>query len=190
LTFSSVLVLQVTLYLASHVNPAVRQGVDFLLVPILALFVFSIFWRSVVQTFLSFAGTLITYGGVFFFYTVNGSSQLVSTYVANRLGYGIKHIAMIAPSSVADRCFIMGIFALTFCLAYLLPPITIVMYLNFAINCCSAKVSSALSGISLVVRGLPLFKILLIIPHWIRRMSRSFSLKKFGLMAYLVSPYE
>ncbi len=53
LTFSSVLVLQVTLNFASHVNPSVRQGVDFLLIPILALFVLSIFWRSAVQTFLS-----------------------------------------------------------------------------------------------------------------------------------------
>jgi hypothetical protein len=53
LTFSSVLVLQVTLNFASHVNPSVRQGVDFLLILILSLFVFSIFWRSAVQTFLS-----------------------------------------------------------------------------------------------------------------------------------------
>ncbi len=118
LTFS-VLVLQVLLNFASNVNPTVRQGVDFLLIPILALFVFSIFWRSGTQTFLSLVGALVTYGGIFFFYTVNGSSQLVNTYVASRLGYGIKHIAIITitPTSVADRYFIVGIFALAFCLA-------------------------------------------------------------------------
>lgn len=118
LTFS-VLVLQVLLNFASNVNPAVRQGIDFLLIPILALFVFSIFWRGGTQTFLSLVGALVTYGGIFFFYTVNGSSQLVNTYVASRLGYGIKHIEIITitPTSVADRYFIVGIFALAFCLA-------------------------------------------------------------------------
>src|SRR5712692_2944186 len=95
LTFSSVLVLQVVLNFASSVNPTVRQGVDFLLIPILALFVLSIFWRSAVQTLLSLVGVLVTYGGIFFFYTVNGTTQLVNTYVASRLGYGIKHITII-----------------------------------------------------------------------------------------------
>ncbi len=42
LTFS-VLVLQVLLNFASNVNPTVRQGVDFLLIPILALFVLASF---------------------------------------------------------------------------------------------------------------------------------------------------
>src|SRR5712692_6320849 len=119
LTFSSVLVLQVVLNFASSVNPTVRQGVDFLLIPILALFVLSIFWRSAVQTLLSLVGVLVTYGGIFFFYTVNGTTQLVNTYVASRLGYGIKHITIITitPTSVADRYFIVGILALAFCVA-------------------------------------------------------------------------
>jgi len=119
LTFS-VLVLQVLLNFDSNVNPTVRQGLDFLLIPILALFVFSIFWRSGTQTFLSLVGALVTYGGVFFFlHTVNGSSQLINTFVASRLGYGIKHIAIITiiPNYNADGYFIVGILALAFCLA-------------------------------------------------------------------------
>ena len=43
LTFASVLVLQVTLNHASNVNSSIIDGVDFLLIPILALFVSSIF---------------------------------------------------------------------------------------------------------------------------------------------------
>ncbi len=122
LTFSSVLVLQVIVNFASYTNPVVRQGVDFLVIPLLALFVFSIFWRSVTQTSLSLAGALVTYGGMFFFYTVNGTSQLVITYVASRLGYGIKHITIIDPHSVADIFFIVGIFSLAFCLAMAIKP--------------------------------------------------------------------
>ena len=117
MTFASVLVLQVTLNHASNVNFSIIEGVDFLLIPILALFVSSIFWRSAVQTFLSLVGALLTYGGMFFFYAVNSSSPVVSTFIASRLGYGIKHITVIIPNSVADIYFIIGIFALVFCLS-------------------------------------------------------------------------
>ena len=122
LTFSSVLVLQVLFNFASQVNPTARQQVEFLIVPILALFVFSIFWRNIFCTFLSFTGAMLTYGGMFLFHTENATTQLVTPYIANRLGYGIKHIAIIAPNAVADRYFIVGVFALAFCLAIAIRP--------------------------------------------------------------------
>lgn len=65
---------------------------------------------------------MLTYGGMFLFHTVNATVQLVTPYVANRLGYGIKHVAVIAPNSVADRYFIVGIFALVFCLTIAIRP--------------------------------------------------------------------
>jgi drug/metabolite transporter superfamily protein YnfA len=123
LAFSSVLVLEAILNFASYDIPSARQ-VSLLLIPILAVFVFSIFWRSLFQTFLSLGGALATYGGIFFLYTVNSSSQLVNTHVADRLGVGIKQIATITitPSLVADRYFVIGIFALIFCLAMAIKP--------------------------------------------------------------------
>ena len=90
--------------------------------PILALFVSSIFCRSAVQTFLSLVGTLLTYGGMFFSYGVNSSSPVVSTFIASRLGYGIKHITVITPNSDAEIYSIMGIFSLAFCLAMAIKP--------------------------------------------------------------------
>lgn len=122
LTFGAVLVLQVLFIFASQVNPSARQQSEFLIVPVLALFVLSTFWRSLVHTFLSFTGAMITYGGVFLFHTVNATTQLVTPYVANRLGYGIKHMVTTSPNVVADRYFIVGVFALAFCLAIAIKP--------------------------------------------------------------------
>jgi hypothetical protein len=65
---------------------------------------------------------MLTYGGMLFFHMISATTQLVSPTVANRLGYGIKHIAVIAPNSVADRFFIVGVFALAFCLAIAIRP--------------------------------------------------------------------
>lgn len=122
LTFSSLLILQIFLILASEANPAARQQSEFLIVPMLALFILSTFWRSIVHTFLSFTGATMTYGGMFLFHITDSTTQLVVPYTANRLGYGIKHFVNISPNMVADRYFIVGMFALSFCLAIAIKP--------------------------------------------------------------------
>ena len=48
--------------------------------------------------------------------------QLVTSFVANRLGYGIRHVVSIPPDSVADRYFIVGVCMLTFCLTIAIRP--------------------------------------------------------------------
>lgn len=117
LTFSSLLILQVLLLFATGANPTANEHSDFLAVPLLGLFALSVFWRSVFQFFLSFTGSLLTYGGMVLFHARDVTTQAVVPYVANRLGYGIKHLAVISPDSVADRYLIVGMFALAFCLA-------------------------------------------------------------------------
>ncbi|HJU12856.1 MAG TPA: hypothetical protein VJ792_00170 [Candidatus Nitrosotalea sp.] len=122
LAFASVLTLQVLLIFASYASPSARQQSEFLVLPLLGLFVLSVFWRSIVQFFLSCTGCLLTYGGVFLFHVRDATTQAVVPYVANRLGYGIKHLAVISPDSVADRYFIVGMFAMAFCLAMAIWP--------------------------------------------------------------------
>lgn len=122
LSLTSVLVLQYIFNFASQTNPSVRQQAEFLVMPILSLFVFSIFWRNIVCTFLSLVGAMMTNGGMVFFHRTDVTTQLASPYVANRLGYGIKHAAVISPNSVADVYFIAGVLALTFCLIIAIKP--------------------------------------------------------------------
>ena len=121
LTFGAISILQIFLIFASAANPSARQESEFLIVPILALFILSTFWRSIFHTFLSFTGSIMTYGGVFLFHSTN-STQLVTSFVANRLGYGIRHVISIPPDSIADRYFIVGMCMLAFCLAIAIRP--------------------------------------------------------------------
>lgn len=122
LSFSTTLVLQAIFVFASQENPSARMQSEFLIVPVLVVFVLSSFWRSIVHTFLSFTGAMITYGGMFLFHTANATAQLVTPYVANRLGYGIRHYVVIPPDALADRYFIVGILALAFCVAVSIKP--------------------------------------------------------------------
>lgn len=122
LSFGAVLVLQVFLVFASEASPSARQQSEFLVLPILAIFTVSIFWRSVVHTFLSFVGSLLAYGGIFLFHVTSVTTQMIIPYTANRLGFGIRHFDNIAPNAVADRYFIVGMFALAFCLAMAIKP--------------------------------------------------------------------
>lgn len=122
LSFGAVIVLQVFLAFASGADPSAREHSEFLAVPLLGLFVLSMFWRSVVHTFLSFTGSLMAHGGIFLYHATNASSQLLTPYTANRLGFGIKHLAIVSPNAVADRYFIVGMFAMAFCLAIAFKP--------------------------------------------------------------------
>lgn len=122
LSFGTIVVLQIFLTLASGANPLARQESEFLVLPVLMVFVLSTFWRSLVHTFLSFAGASMAYGGMFLFHVSSVATQLATPYTANRLGFGIKHVAVASPAAIADRYFIVGMFALAFCLAIAIKP--------------------------------------------------------------------
>lgn len=122
LALTTVLVLQYIFNFASQTNPSVREHAEFLVIPILSVFVFSVFWRNVVCAFLSLVGAMMTNTGMVFFHMTDVTTQLASPYVANRLGYGIKHLAVVSPNSLADLYFVAGILALAFCLVIAIKP--------------------------------------------------------------------
>jgi hypothetical protein len=55
LLFFSLIILQIIFSTYNEINLKTRQEIDFLVLPILALFVFSIFWRGFLPAFLSIA---------------------------------------------------------------------------------------------------------------------------------------
>ena len=65
-TLVSIGILQVLFILLAAINPHIRNGLDSFLVPLLVLFVVSIFWRSSMVTILSLAGVLCLYAGMFY----------------------------------------------------------------------------------------------------------------------------
>lgn len=122
LSFVALFSLEMILTLTSSVNHFARSGADFLAIPLLGLYTFAIFWRSIIQSFLAFAGSLMTYFGIFFVYTPTIVQELSSPSIANKLGVGIKHYATVNPASIAEICFIMGMFTLSLNLAMSLKP--------------------------------------------------------------------
>ncbi len=122
LSFCAVLVLQIFLILVSQASQGAWRQSEFLVLPLLSLFVAGIFWRSIFQIFLSFAGASMTYGGIFLFHTKEVALQIVAPFVANRLGYGIKHFSVASPDAMAEGYFVVGMFALAFCLAMAIRP--------------------------------------------------------------------
>ena len=117
----SIIILQVLFVFLNGINPHIRDGIDTLLVPLLLLFVVSIFWRSSTATILSLAGVLCLDVGMFYEYDNLGMLQATTPHIANRLGYGVK-LTTAPVVDVADLYFFMGIFALILCTAIALRP--------------------------------------------------------------------
>jgi hypothetical protein len=61
LSFIALLVLEIILIFATQLNHSARNGADFLVIPLLGLYSFTIFWRSIEQSFLIFAGVIMVY---------------------------------------------------------------------------------------------------------------------------------
>jgi hypothetical protein len=117
----SIIILQVLFIFLSGINPHTRNGIDALLVPLLVLFVVSIFWRSSTSTILSLAGVLCLYVGMFYVFDNLVVLQVTPSHIASKLGYGVSHTE--APLiAVADLYFLMGIFALILCTAVAFRP--------------------------------------------------------------------
>jgi hypothetical protein len=121
-SFLSLIILQVIFSIASNINPGARQETDFLVIPLLALFVFSIFWRGSIPTFLSLAGSLMTYAGMYYIQAKYFNLQNLPPTIANRLGYGIISESHFHIDQYAQLYFLSGIFFLTLCLVISLKP--------------------------------------------------------------------
>lgn len=116
-----IIILQVLFIFLNGINPHIRNGIDIILVPLLVLFVVSIFWRSSTATILSLAGVICLYVGMFYVYDNLIVLQVTPSHIANRLGYGTR-LTEPPLAAVADFYFLMGIFSLILCTAVAFRP--------------------------------------------------------------------
>jgi len=121
-SFFSLIILQIIFSIASDINPRTRQETDFLVLPILFLFIFSIFWRGSIPTFLSLTGSLMTYTGMYYIQAKYFGLQNLPPTIANRLGYGIISQSHFHIDQYAQLYFLSGIFFLTLCLVISFKP--------------------------------------------------------------------
>ncbi len=116
------IILQVIFSLAEGINPNVRQEIDFLILPLLALLVFSIFWRGSIPVFLSLTGSLMTYTGMYYIQEKYSGLQNLPPVIANRLGYGVITQSHFHIDQYAQLFFLSGIFFLMLCLVISFKP--------------------------------------------------------------------
>ena len=99
------------LILQAETNHYIRQGIDAIVVPLLALFVFSIFWRGSIPTFLSLAGAASVYAGMFYVYARAGGFLTLPPFVIHKYP-AAKILESIPVNSTAHFYFLVGMFAL------------------------------------------------------------------------------
>src|ERR687888_1635060 len=110
-TLASLIALQFFLTFIVGINPLIRQGIDSFLIPLLLLFVFSIFWRGSIQTFLSLAGTISVYAGMFYVYARASGLETLPPVITNKLGVG-RIVASSSTEGAANFYFFIGMLAL------------------------------------------------------------------------------
>ena len=120
-TLVSLITLQTFSVFLAGINSHIRYEIDFLLIPLLGLFVVSIFWRGSLQIFLSFAGAISIYAGMSFTYLKAAGLKNVPPLIANKLGYG-KIVLSSPTESVASIYFFVGIIGLIMCILITFKP--------------------------------------------------------------------
>jgi hypothetical protein len=118
LVLACLIILQISLTFLTGINPHIRLGIYPILIPMLLLFVFSIFWRNTVTAFLSLAGALCLFVGMYYAYagyetiqTIPASSSHTST-----------HIRLPPMGTVAAFYFLMGLFSAFLCVGVAFRP--------------------------------------------------------------------
>jgi hypothetical protein len=118
-TLASIVILQFILTFLTQINPQVRHGIYPILIPMLVLFVFSIFWRNTVTAFLSLAGAMCLYAGMYYAYA-SRFGIIQNKFLAHVNNPTPLHLP---PSdTVAEFYFLMGIFAAVLCVAVAFRP--------------------------------------------------------------------
>lgn len=123
LSLCSIIVLEILFIFTADINPQVREEIDFLVIPFLSLFVFSIFWRGFIPTILSLGGSLSTYVGMFYIYAKYEGLKILPPIIISKLG-GEGKIGLSGPvNGTANLYFIGGILALILCIVISFKPV-------------------------------------------------------------------
>ena len=102
---ATIIILQFSITFLTEFNPKIRQAVYPVLIPLLLLFVLSIFWRNTVTTFLSLASAMCLYAGMYW------------TYVDR---FPCCYYPPVA--TVAEFYFFMGLFSAMLCIGVAFKP--------------------------------------------------------------------
>ena len=118
---ASIIILQFSFTFLTGINPHVRLAIYPILIPLLLLFVFSIFWRNTITAFLSLAGATCLFVGMYYAYA---SRYEIIQSMSSSLSHTATTTHMQLPplAAVAAFYFLMGLFSASLCVGVALRP--------------------------------------------------------------------
>jgi hypothetical protein len=117
---ASIIVLQFFLTFLTGIIPHIRLGIYPILIPLLLLFVFSIFWRNTITAFLSLAGAICLFVGMYYAYA--SRYEIIQSMSSSLSHTTTTHMHLPPLAAVAVFYFLIGLFSAFLCVGVAFRP--------------------------------------------------------------------
>ena len=120
LVLASIIILELSFTFLTGINPYVRLTIYPILIPLLLLFIFSIFWRNTITAFLSLAGATCLFVGMYYAYA--SRYEIIHSISSSLSHTTTTHMQLPPLDAVAAFYFLMGLFSASLCVGVALRP--------------------------------------------------------------------
>ena len=117
---ASIIILQLFLTFLTGINPHIRLAIYPILIPLLLLFVLSIFWRNTITAFLSLAGALCLFVGMYYAYA--SRYEIIQSMSSSLSHTTTTHMHLAPLAAVATFYFLIGLFSAFLCVGVAFRP--------------------------------------------------------------------
>ncbi|MGC1928360.1 MAG: hypothetical protein WA667_05250 [Candidatus Nitrosopolaris sp.] len=117
---ASVIILQFLFTFLTAINPHIRLAIYPILIPLLLLFVFSIFWRNTITAFLSLAGSLCLFVGMYYAYA--SRYEIIQNMSSSLSHTTTIHMHLPLLTAAATFYFLIGLFSAFLCVGVAFRP--------------------------------------------------------------------
>ena len=117
---ASIIILQLFLTFLTGINPHIRLAIYPILIPLLLLFVLSIFWRNTITAFLSLAGAICLFVGMYYAYA--SRYEIIQSMSSSLSHTTTTHMHLAPLAAVATFYFLIGLFSAFLCVGVAFRP--------------------------------------------------------------------
>ena len=117
---ASIIILQLFLTFLTGINPHIRLAIYPILIPMLLLFVLSIFWRNTITAFLSLAGAICLFVGMYYAYA--SRYEIIQSMSSSLSHTTSTHMHLPPLAAVATFYFLIGLFSAFLCVGVAFRP--------------------------------------------------------------------
>ena len=117
---ASIIILQFFLTFLTGINPHIRLAIYPILIPLLLLFVLSIFWRNTITAFLSLAGAICLFTGMYYVYA--SRYEIIQSMSSSLSHTTTTHMHLPPLAAVATFYFLIGLFSAFLCVGVAFRP--------------------------------------------------------------------